>query len=54
MALDETDIELGKLNPDNAPLRRARRVIEGKIAELECELRTWEFVRDALDHEIDS
>jgi hypothetical protein len=47
MALDETDIRLGKLDPTNAPMERARRIVNHKISELERELASWKFVRDA-------
>ncbi len=51
--LDDIDIKLGVTNPENSPMRRARRVIETKIAEIEQELQTWKFVRDVLDYELE-
>lgn len=50
--LDETDTRLGDLDPKNKPMARARRIIDGKIAELESELAAWKFVRDVIDHEL--
>lgn len=52
MPLDETDRRLGEQSPDNSPERRARRIVNSKIADLERELEHLKFVRDVLDTHI--
>ena len=52
MPLDEADHRLGELDPQNRPMRRARRVLESKIADLERELASLKFIRDVIDDQL--